>query len=85
MAGVQRNQGIAREQEDQCGGVAGLGHAGGDHATGHANLGIATILSTQGTRGKTNRVTLCQIEFPTTLLTKVFANSKLRATRTFEK
>ena len=73
------------EPEEQCGGAVGHGYAGGDYAKGHANIGIEMILSSQRARGKTNRVTLRQIEFPTTLQNKVFANSQVGATKSSEK
>ena len=57
----------AERRRPQSGGAAWHGHAGGDHATGHANIGMETFLSDQGSKQKTDRVTWCQIEFPTTL------------------
>ena len=85
MARVWWNRGTASEPEEQCGGAVWLGHASGDHATVHADIGIAINISSQGPRGKSNRVTSCQNEFPTTLQTKDFANSQVGATNFFEK
>ena len=71
--------------EEQRGGAAGLGYAGGDHATGNADIGIKMVLSSQGARAKTNRVTVRQIEIPTTLWNIVFVKSQVGATKFFLK
>ena len=53
------------------------GHASGGHGSGHADIGMGLFLSTWGSIRKTDRVTRCQIEFPTGLQKKFFPKSKL--------
>ena len=51
-AGHGTERGEAERRRPEGGGAAWHGHASVDHATGHADIGIAKFLSTQGSKSK---------------------------------
>ena len=63
--GVERRG--AEQRRPGSGGAAWHRHARGDHARHHADIGIEMILSAQGSKKETDRVTLRKISNPTEL------------------
>ena len=60
-AGHGTGRGGAQRRRVGGGSTAWHGRARGDHASPHADIGIEMVLSTQGSKKKTDRVTLRQI------------------------
>ena len=84
-AGRVWGRGGAERRRPKGGVAVWHGHASGDHHLGHARSGISMFLSALWFKWDGVFSTVRQNQDPTTLLTKLSANSKVGATKNSEK